>query len=893
MKKKYLFVNGFQKWNSLVYKFYKLYKRMRLLHSGNKLTEREYSRLNEKMKKLYKRLEKMQYKVGIRIAGTALAIMLSASVGQAQNFASPVKLQGISKDINVTGEANPVFADVDGDGDTDLFTGNTYGEILFYNNDGNGVYTAQGNLQADGSDINLGTVASPKFADLDGDGDLDLYIGDTDGKIRYYENDGTGTFSYIGFLQADAIDIDVNGTAKFAFEDIDGDNDLDLFIGDYYSGGVGNKYGYIKYYQNDGNGVFTANGNLQANGSDIHIDSSVNPNVSPAFADTDKDGDSDLYIASDNMNVIYYENDGTGTFAAGTNMQADDIDIHTKFAHPSIDFADINGDGNEDLFIGGQFGFIEYYKNNGDGTFSDESYMQELNTGDIKNRYTSPTFADLDGNGILDLYTGTLRNNLLYFPNDGNMLFGFHTNVKESGKSIIIDNNTNPAFADIDGDGDLDLYIGSDNGNIKYYENNNGEYTLQGNLQADGSDINLGAVIYPTFADFDNDGDLDLFIGENSGNIGYYNNNGSGVFSFVSQIEANGNTIDVGTDATPVFADIDDDGDLDLFVGSNYGDIHYYKNNGSGTLDSIGLLQAGGSNINVTSYYNPTFADIDGDGDLDLFVGNDTGNIYFYKNLSFISNAGEDAEEVCSMSYTLNANEPDPDKTGTWSIVSSNTGTFDDVNSYNAVFTADTEDTYILRWTVSDGSNTVSDDVQIIFSPDAENPTITCVGNQEVNANSNHNYIVNGTEFDPVSTNDNCAVASVMNDINSSTTLAAETLSEGTTTVTWTVYDEAGNSSVCSFDILVNAYVGIKNITGSGIHIFPNPVNDFVTVDINNPANSKNVKIQVCNILGEILIENMVSQNKEKIDLSELKPGMYIVNVLTDNRIFTSKIIKK
>ncbi|MCF6185441.1 MAG: VCBS repeat-containing protein, partial [Bacteroidales bacterium] len=350
MKKKYLFVNGFQKWNSLVYKFYKLYKRMRLLHSGNKLTEREYSRLNEKMKKLYKRLEKMQYKVGIRIAGTALAIMLSASVGQAQNFASPVKLQGISKDINVTGEANPVFADVDGDGDTDLFTGNTYGEILFYNNDGNGVYTAQGNLQADGSDINLGTVASPKFADLDGDGDLDLYIGDTDGKIRYYENDGTGTFSYIGFLQADAIDIDVNGTAKFAFEDIDGDNDLDLFIGDYYSGGVGNKYGYIKYYQNDGNGVFTANGNLQANGSDIHIDSSVNPNVSPAFADTDKDGDSDLYIASDNMNVIYYENDGTGTFAAGTNMQADDIDIHTKFAHPSIDFADINGDGNEDLF---------------------------------------------------------------------------------------------------------------------------------------------------------------------------------------------------------------------------------------------------------------------------------------------------------------------------------------------------------------------------------------------------------------------------------------------------------------------------------------------------------------------------------------------------------------
>jgi len=332
---------------------------------------------------------------------------------------------------------------------------------------------------------------------------------------------------------------------------------------------------------------------------------------------------------------------------------------------------------------------------------------------------------------------------------------------------------------------------------------------------------------------------------------------------------------------------------LDLFAGNNYGNINYYTNNGSGVFSSQGLLQANGTDISVGSYSDPTFADIDGDGDLDLFVGNDLGYIFYYKNLSLTSNAGEDAEEICSLSYTLHANQPDAGKTGTWTIQSGGTGSFDDIHAYNAVFTADAKNAYVLRWTVSDGSNTVFDDAQITFNSDTENPIITCVGNQTVDADANHNYTVNGSEFDPISTDDNCAVASVINDINSSTTLAAETLSEGTTTVTWTVYDEAGNSSVCSFNILVNAYVGITDITGSDIHIFPNPVNDFVTLDINNPGNSKNVKIQVCNILGEILIENKVLRNKEKIDLSELKPGMYVINILTDNRIFTSKIIKK
>ncbi len=893
MKKNYLFINGAHKWNSLVYKFIKLYRRMRLLNGSNNFTEREYSRIIGKMQKLYKRLEKMQYKVGLRIAGTALAVMLSAGTANAQEFAPQDTLKGISRDIDVSFNSAPAFADLDGDGDLDMYVGNMYGEVIHYENDGNGIFTEQDTLRADGSVIDVGNNSAPAFADLDGDGDLDLYVGDAGGKIHIYQNDGTGTFSANNFLQADAADIDVEGAAKFVFADFDGDNDLDLFIGDYYSDGGTNKYGYIKYYQNDGTGTFTANGNLEANGSEIQISYSLsNPNLSPAFADFDDDGDLDLYIASNNRNILYYENNGTETepsLAAGVNMKADGVDISVLSSYPTITFADINGDGTEDLFIGQQEGVIEYYKNDGTGTFSTESYFQELLTSNIKNRFMSPEFADLDGNGILDLYTGTLKNNLLYYENDGNMLFGFHSNVKDS----ILGNRLSPAFADLDGDGDLDLYIGTNNGYIKYYQNDGtGMYTFIGNVQAGGSDISLGYPVSPVFADIDEDGDLDLYVGNYYGNIYFYENNGGGVFSSGVILEADGASLDAGDNAAPAFADIDNDGDLDLFVGNNAGNINYYTNNGSGVFSSQGLLQADGIDISVTSYSDPTFADLDNDGDLDLFVGSDLGYIFYYKNLSLISNAGEDAEELCSLSYTLHANQPDAGKTGTWSIQSGGTGNFDDANAYNATFTADAESVYVLRWTVSDGSNTVFDDVQITFAADDINPTITCVGNQTVDADSNHNYTVSGTEFDPTETSDNCNVASVVNDFNNSSTLADAVLPEGTTTVQWTVTDDAGNTQVCSFDILVNAFVGVENIDKNTVSIFPNPVNDKLTINFGNYSDDGQVKIRINDISGKTVLEQNALKNPEIIDLSSLKKGVYLINIISKSEVSTVKLLK-
>jgi len=91
---------------------------------------------------------------------------------------------------------------------------------------------------------------------------------------------------------------------------------------------------------------------------------------------------------------------------------------------------------------------------------------------------------------------------------------------------------------------------------------------------------------------------------------------------------------DVGQGSAPTFADIDGDGDLDAFVGDNYGTVKFYRNNGTVAAaafvaDAAGNPMAG---FDVGSYAAPAFADIDNDGDLDAFAGDGTGMVQFFRN---------------------------------------------------------------------------------------------------------------------------------------------------------------------------------------------------------------------------------------------------------------------
>ena len=193
-----------------------------------------------------------------------------------------------------------------------------------------------------------------------------------------------------------------------------------------------------------------------------------------------------------------------------------------------------------------------------------------------------------------------------------------------------VGNSSAPTFVDLDGDGDLDLVSGENHGNFNFYRNDGSNFTEQtgGNNPLNG--FNVGFTSTPTFVDLDGDGDLDLVGGEGDGIFNFYRNDGS---NFTEQTGGNNplNGFDVGAESTPTFVDLDGDGDLDLVSGENSGIFNFYRNDGSNFTEVTG-----GNNpldgFDVGDFSTPTFVDLDGDGDLDLISGEFNGTFNFYRN---------------------------------------------------------------------------------------------------------------------------------------------------------------------------------------------------------------------------------------------------------------------
>jgi len=295
-------------------------------------------------------------------------------------------------------------------------------------------------------------------------------------------------------------------------------------------------------------------------------------------------------------------------------------------------FCDLDGDGDKDLFLGHSEGTIAYYENTGSNYFAlmDTAWL-EMEFG----YYSSPFFLDIDGDGDFDLFISSGNQPASLWENIGNPLSPQYILAEEElrdNTGAIIDAFFG-TWADIDGDGNLDFFVGDwDYGNIYYYHNEGSgwNYSLQlitTNLVGTG----VGEWPTPCFCDLDSDGDFDLFIGNFNGNIWYYRNDGTPLqynFTFISN---NWLGIDVGDNSSPEFADMDGDGDYDLWVGRDVdgqgtentpGDIFYYENIGTAQNPEFLLITANSLTIDAGLGCGPKFVDDDADGDLDLWYSN-------------------------------------------------------------------------------------------------------------------------------------------------------------------------------------------------------------------------------------------------------------------------------
>ena len=173
---------------------------------------------------------------------------------------------------------------------------------------------------------------------------------------------------------------------------------------------------------------------------------------------------------------------------------------------------------------------------------------------------------------------------------------------------------------------------------------------------------------------------------------------------------------------------------------------------------------------------------------------------------------------------------------------------------------------------------------------DVTAPTITCVSNQTVAADETHFYTVQGTEFDPTETLDNCGVFELTNNFNSSSSLAGAQFAEGTATIFWTIIDDNGNEASCSFEITVDEYVGINDLLTQNITIYPNPSNGIFTAEFE----SNDIKtITIKDITGKVIYDKMYEETHIRFDITGNAPGLYFVTFKSKNLNSTFKIVLK
>ena len=541
------------------------------------------------------------------------------------------QFEGVLLNDDGLGAYSLASGDFDGDGDEDLYVGTLGAADLILENDDSPF----------GVPMNIGALSDHTrdlaWGDLDNDGDLDVATVDGQGgPARVYLNDGSGGFS-LSWTSPDTTDL-----YGVAIGDLDGDGNLDLALA--INGDDNVAYG------GDGSGTnFVAvwSSALGRNSRDV------------VLGDINGDGNLDLVFGNlGQVDTAYYYDPLSDTFPT-TPSWTSSPDLETT-THLSL--GDWNGDGLPELAAswGGSNGPLKVYANNGgtlggSGTWTSNDHSQWrttvwgdftgdgsmdlaavglgqrvrmfTNTGgtltlsatwmaDGFQEWQALDAGDFDADGDLDLFaaggqSGPLASTL--FANDGS---GDFTSTWVSSPEAGI--NLSAAFADADGDGDLDVAMSRFGLAPDALLLNQGVQLQHANTM-DAGDAAFGGDL----ADYDFDGDLDLvYAGADGLGAHIWQNQGDG--SFVDVWQSDGNL-----DArSACWGDFDGDGDLDLGVtDSSLGLTIYQTGVLGGTPTSAPMWSLGSSD----QPWDCGWADVDGDGDLEIAIANNDGNDAIYQ----------------------------------------------------------------------------------------------------------------------------------------------------------------------------------------------------------------------------------------------------------------------
>ncbi|HID72164.1 MAG TPA: VCBS repeat-containing protein, partial [Thermoplasmata archaeon] len=515
-----------------------------------------------------------------------------------------------------------------------------------------------------------GNVRDIAIGDLDNDGWPDLIVTDAGGwqKNNLFKNDGTpfnGAWSTVYRW-------DWGGNDPVAVGDLDNDGYLDLL--------VGNTGGVWECFRNDGtpfDGGWTRNAlPSQTSVEDV------------ALADLDNDGDLDAIAVSDSTNdrVTIAENDGT-PFTGSWN----DYDIGT----PGVDVnavavGDLDNDGWIDVVAGNRNSEIVIYENDGTSIFS--TPWNSNRAGGTTYYVSSLELVDLDLDGYLDIVASsetTSSNNIQTFQNDGSPFTDewLTVNIGTASNTVY-----KVAVGDLDNDGDTDIVSGADSvGSVEVQCWNNSLIHRDASFYTWFSLSTTSDATYTIAAgDVDNDGDIDIAVGNYGGQNVLYINDGDGTFDTTSY------NFGTGSDNTRAlaFGDFNNDGLLDIAVANYNQQNRVYINDGSGNPFDGSSNTFGSSSSNT---YALAVGDVDNDGALDIATGEYYTNYLYLGNGDGTFGTGNSWGLSTGLTYAVDLGDFNND--GDLDIVEAN------YNYSNYAYVGDGDGTFSTQYKIGQGTS--------------------------------------------------------------------------------------------------------------------------------------------------------------------------------------------
>lgn len=353
-----------------------------------------------------------------------------------------------------------------------------------------------------------------------------------------------------------------------ALVDADGDGDLDVMATRGYDTTqkkVPLKYDRSMLYLNDGRGLFS-------HALESPLSNADNPASGSTWGDVDNDGDLDVLVGVQHARPdVFFRNIGAGRFEKQELGEA----TASKVSNFSNSWADVDGDGDLDLYAGGptlEPGVaVPVFRNDG-GVFVE---VKDLVISNGKSNPGAALWADVDNDGDQDLLVTNSdiqrKSNMAPADFEAPQLYGneggwrFTRTMVQGFDAIGFGGNT-AALGDIDNDGDLDLYLGGyARGDFLFRNDGAGRFTHDAAFVApEHKELAAGGV----FADFDLDGDLDLLFENYGTGISLRRNDGTGRFAPVDDPSLAARIASYSGTAT---GDLDNDGDIDVVIG-NWGD---------------------------------------------------------------------------------------------------------------------------------------------------------------------------------------------------------------------------------------------------------------------------------------------------------------------------------